>query len=665
MKQVGTLQGPPSGHPSPVRTEITRTEATTHQNKYGSAGSVTRAMFGLLLLVAVFSAAGCGGSGGSTPGVGIQNVSQSAPRLDERTSSGNYQPYFTTGEMQRPRYLHQALFSRTGFVIIMGGSDERGLSALDTTEFFDQSTFDQNAPRPESETGVWFDTNFEGDPIAFETGPRLWFTMTELADGEIIAIGGTSNILMGPVRTKAEIFNTSTRSFESLDEEMVAPRFRHSAIVLNDGSLLITGGQTLTTVTVVEETFFAVTQMQVSVFPSEITNEIFSPTEGLFLTFTAGDNNREVRLNTPRGRSGHAVNRMAGPDGRLSSGDDVFLFAGGYQTLSAQFAPQNKQPGAVGGGNADGLRSLEIFDPQTSVFTQVGNVALQSARIDSPHIMNLGEFNDFTLDGVAGMGNAVLVTHGNSDDLCPNTTFNLTDDLFVASFSGFGPAQGLQLFRVEDLSNGSHTQGVEYASDLSPAGATFVPAPLGSPGGEFVGRSMTNPVAMPRRIESVEGISDVSTWIFAVGGVHAVGTVGCNYFHQSLVMDSGAVFDPYYSLQAGALGNSTRDLAVGRSTSNPLGILGCWLILDGDIPTVGLGNFGTTPTNNWARKPSSGRVYAVNLAVPGEDGITNTPDDRILLSGGGSDGQFQGEEPTNPSAVILIPPFANDRNASP
>jgi hypothetical protein len=58
-------------------------------------------------------------------------------------------------------------------------------------------------------------------------------------------------------------------------------------------------------------------------------------------------------------------------------------------------------------------------------------------------------------------------------------------------------------------------------------------------------------------------------------------------------------------------------------------------------------------------------VYPVNLPVPGEDGIINTPDDRILLTGGGADGRLQGEEPTNPSAVIFLPPGANEKQPSP
>jgi len=603
--------------------------------------------------------ASCGGSG-TDPGVGIQNVSQSAPRLEERNDSGVYDPYFASGEMQRPRYLHEGIFSRTGNIIVFAGSDERGLSALDTVEFFDQSSVDQEGARPESQTGVWFDTDFEGDPISLETGPRLFFTATELADGEVILIGGSSNILMGPARSKAEIFNTSTREFESVEEEMIEARYRHTTVVLNDGTMLITGGQAPTTVTVVTETFFAVTQMQVSVFPSVQTSEIFSPTEGLFTTFTDGDLGREVTLNTPRGRADHASQRIAGPDGILNSGDDVFVVAGGYQTLSSQFAPQTKLPGIVGMGNADGLKSVEIFDPQTRVFTQVGNVALVGARIDSPYIMNLGEFNDFTIDGLVGMGNAMLVTHGNSDDTTPDTIRNITDELFVATFTGFGPAQGLQLFQVEDLANGSHIQGVEYSSDLSPTGALFGPAPLGTATGEWVGRSLTNPVALPRRLTTVEGVDDIGTWVFALAGAHIAGM----YFHSSLVMDAGCVFDPYYSLQAGALGNPTRDLNAGRSATNPLGILGCWLVLDGDIPTTDFTNFGTTPPNNWARKPANARVYPINLPVPGEDGIIGTPDDRIALTGGGSDGQFQGGEPTSPSTSILVPPGANSRTPS-
>ena len=55
--------------------------------------------------------------------------------------------------------------------------------------------------------------------------------------------------------------------------------------------------------------------------------------------------------------------------------------------------------------------------------------------------VNLGQFNDFTPDGVLGMGNAVLVTHGNVGGGCPVTP--LIDQVFMASFTpGAGPALG-------------------------------------------------------------------------------------------------------------------------------------------------------------------------------------------------------------------------------
>ena len=61
---------------------------------------------------------------------------------------------------------------------------------------------------------------------------------------------------------------------------------------------------------------------------------------------------------------------------------------------------------------------------------------------------------------------------------------------------------------------------------------------------------------------------------------------------------------------------------------------------------------------------ASWRVYPVNLAIPGQDGIINTTDDRILLAGGGSDGRFVGGEPAAPSAEIFLPPGLNNTTPS-
>jgi hypothetical protein len=164
----------------------------------------------------------------------------------------------------------------------------------------------------------------------------------------------------------------------------------------------------------------------------------------------------------------------------------------------------------------------------------------------------------------------------------------------------------------------------------------------------------------------VEGVPDIGTWVFALAGYHAV-CCPCGHFGSTPVLDAGSVFDPFYSLPAAQLMLSTRDLVSSRTTTNPLGIIGTWLVIDGDIPTTDTVLFGTTPEARWARKIATYRVYSLNLALPGEDGLLNTRDDRILLSGGGSDSFFfpPGSEPAAPNCEIFLPPGVNDRAASP
>ena len=75
--------------------------------------------------------------------------------------------------------------------------------------------------------------------------------------------------------------------------------------------------------------------------------------------------------------------------------------------------------------------------------------------------------------------------------------------------------------------------------------------------------------------------------------------------------------------------------------------------------------FGTTQTSRMAHMTAGWRVYPLNIAIPGVDGIINTVDDRILLSGGGTDGRFVGAEPAAPSCEILLPPGLNSTTPSP
>jgi hypothetical protein len=604
------------------------------------------------------------GSGGA----GLTNRSDSAPPLTDVDEQGRYDPYFATAELNTPRYFHVGISGQNGFPVIFGGSDERGLSGLDTIEMYDQSTFSPNRPKPESGSGLWINTNFEGDPIAFENGPRILHTATRLSDGRILIVGGAPDFIASQPYNKGEIFDPETRTFETVESDMITARFRHSAITLSDGSILIVGGQIVNTVTLFDPQVLpgqVPIQIQVTVFSSYPFSEIFSPTTQEFLELTIQDTETESKLNTPRGRAGHDMARLAGPDRTLRSSDDVFVLAGGMQTLSGQFAPRTKFYGSAGRFEASGLSVIEFFDPVTDVFTQVSNVSLTQPRLNNPYLMNLGQFNDFTIDGVRGMGNLILITHGNIDSDCPTTP--LIDELIMANYTGFGPAQGLQFFMIDDGLTGGHSQAIEHAPP---------PPPPIDPHGGFVGRSATNPVPLVRRMEAVNGVKNEQTWIMAVAGVDIFPTpAGCAYNSTSPTMIAGCVFDPYFSLPAALLNFSPRNLQSQRSENNPLGVIGTWLTLDGpsdldpaisNIPTITLDGFGEpVPPARWARMTAPGRIFCFNLPTAGVDGLINTFDDRVILIGGGDSYDLFGGEPSAPSSEVLIVPFSTIKQPTP
>jgi hypothetical protein len=608
------------------------------------------------LLIALPLLTSCGG-GSSAPGVGIQNVSEAAPRLLDRNAAGDYTPYYGTGNLQRPRYYHEVILDQKGRPVVIGGTDERGYSGLDTIEIFDQAGVEKDTVKPASGAGFWLDTNFEGDPITLASGPRMLFTLNLLADGKILIAGGGSDLLRSKLYEQAEVFDAETRTVESLESKMVNARFRHTSIQLGDGGILFIGGQISAQVTIIDDTVpegQPGRERQETRFLTTPLCEIFSPKDNEFIPLTFPETDNISKLNTPRGRSNHATSRLAGADGFLNTSDDVILVCAGMQSFSGQFAPDAKFPFNVARQRAVGLQSFEFFDPITRVFTQVSTVALDDPKLNDPVLLNLGQFNDLTIDGVRGIGNMAFVTGGNADSACPVTPFN--DLLLVATYTGFGPANGIQFFRILEERNFSHLEGNE-AVVLNPL--RFF----------FVARCATNAIAMPRALQTVSSAGDLATWFFTTAGVDIFQTPTlCVFDYNSNIMLAGSVWDPYFSFPAIELGQSARDLRSQRSPNNPFGVIGCWLLLDSVLPTTDLSGYATTQPPLWGRRVGATRVWHRMTSTAGEDGITNSPDDRVIIVGGGNeygDAINVGGEPTSPSAELVILPGAPNKTPSP
>jgi len=623
-------------------------------------GQIEKALYGLVCcLCGLIVVTASGGCDLGTPTSRISNLLQSAPPLEEFDENNNYLPYKQTSELNTPRYMHEGKTHSGGLAFVIGGSDERGLSSLDSIEFFDQSTFDQNAPVVETETGLWIDSDIEGNPIVMLSGPRILHTITELPTGRFLIIGGTTNLAAGEVVARAEIFDPNTRQSEFVEGEMVQPRFRHRVNMLPNGNLIVTGGQTLTSVTVINPNVKPGTpgaETQEARYPSTRDVEIFSPNDNSFVTLSLRDSAATpARLASQRGRADHTVGRLAGPDNILGGSDDMYMVTAGLETLSAVsgLAPDTKFPGSVGRGEADGKTSIEVFDPGTNIFTLISSVKLDDARVERAYAVNLGQYNDYTPDGVRGMGNSVLITHGNSDAVCPTTP--LIDQVFIASYTpGAGPARGIRFFEAREDQYLTHVQNMEYPGPLAPAR------------GDQISRCGTNPVSLPRKFEdAIHPVLEKQIWVFSLAGVDVYPVLGgCVYNHNSPAMVAGNVFDPFFNVAANLVNNLEPRNLVNERRANPqnyLGIVGAWFTIDGNI-TSDMLSWGTTSQNRWPENKGLERVYTTCLQIGGVDGILGSYDDRILLAGGGKSFGAFGGEPTAPSAEVFLPPGNSDFN---
>jgi len=138
--------------------------------------------------------------------------------------------WMPTGALNQARRGHQAVLLPDGRVLVAGGINEGQLLA--SAEIYDPPS------------GKWSNT-------APMNSPRLGNTLTVLANGNVLATGGTSadtasgaggGQTIRPDGT-AEVYNVAAGTWSSTAGTMSTPRFEHTATLLDDGRVLIAGGQ--------------------------------------------------------------------------------------------------------------------------------------------------------------------------------------------------------------------------------------------------------------------------------------------------------------------------------------------------------------------------------------------------------------------------------------
>jgi hypothetical protein len=157
-------------------------------------------------------------------GVGIEAVP--AVEVFDPTS-GVWQ---ATTPMNQARRGHQAVLLGDGRVMVAGGIHQGEL--LSSVEIFDPAASRWTTMAPMSV-------------------PRLGSTLTLLTNGSVLATGGTSadtasgaggGQTIRPDAT-AEVYNVAANRWTKTSGAMSTPRFEHTATALDDGRVLIAGGQ--------------------------------------------------------------------------------------------------------------------------------------------------------------------------------------------------------------------------------------------------------------------------------------------------------------------------------------------------------------------------------------------------------------------------------------
>jgi hypothetical protein len=363
------------------------------------------------------------------------------------------------GPMTIRRWSHAATTLADGRVLVTGGrtgSTAANGIVLDTAEIYDPAT------------DVWTET----------AGPmnvaRRSHTATLLPDGRVLIAGGGDGVSTTTSQAiqSAEIFDPETGLF-TLIGNMTERRSAHSAILLDDGTVLISGGSTLTG----------------TLYPTN-TAEIFNPADGSF-TPTSPMNYSHLAQLPGKLRDGRVVQGSSytnethtSTGGRITDESEIYDPATGTWTPIAPMFKQRIDIGAQGlldgtlliaGGvtTSPNFASIfqptsEIFDPETmswklSGIMSSGRDEFSGLLLDDGRVMISG---GFVSPGALLLRTVEVYTPG----LVPQIKglYNVVGDLPDSAFKPGGrPMINTHIMQVEQkIGMGKYDQALDKAEKL-------------------------------------------------------------------------------------------------------------------------------------------------------------------------------------------------------
>jgi len=267
------------------------------------------------------------------------------------------QTFTASGTMATQRWMHSATLLYDGTVLVAGGSNSLAGATLNTAEIYNPSTGTfsllpnaLNTARAghtatllnngqvllvggiDPTAGILSDAELYDPPtqtfidLGDTNDPRYRHTATLLQNGQVLIAGGETDPAPLGAYNSAELFDPVAQTFTALLVPMTSGREGHAAVLLNNGQVLIAGGDNAGPT-------------------SANTAELFNPTLAIFTPVTAP----------------MAAARFS-PTATLLNGGSVLIAGGATDS----------------GGSSTVLSSGEVFNPSTQIFTSVGGMT--SAR---------------------------------------------------------------------------------------------------------------------------------------------------------------------------------------------------------------------------------------------------------------------------------------------
>jgi hypothetical protein len=258
-------------------------------------------------------------------------------------ASGSFAP---TGAMVNARQNQTSTLLGNGKVLVVGGQGGAGGGTpLASSELYDPAT----------------GTFSVSGPMSLE---RFFQTATRLGDGTVLVAGGLWTPVDTDILDSAEVYDPTAGTFAATGA-MVTARYWHTATLLPDGTVLITGGYGLTGAALDSA-------------------ELYDPVSGTF-TETSGAMSWPRYGQTATLLTSGLVLVAGGYGAGLLDGADLYDPATGlFEATGPLTSPRQFQTATlltsgkvlVAGGltEVEGLSSAELYDPDFGTFTPTGSM---------------------------------------------------------------------------------------------------------------------------------------------------------------------------------------------------------------------------------------------------------------------------------------------------